>query len=108
VKRGWRGSLGLGSGREGGLGGGGSGGCVVVVEFCVEGLHLFHVDVVCSAELQFIHCEGVGFESECHTLQYYLLVKVWLRKAALLKPSMKVRNVSSWSCLTPRREKVVV
>jgi len=58
VKRGCRGSLGLELGREGGLGGD-SGRCVVVVELRMEGLHLFHANVVCSAELQFVH--GCGW-----------------------------------------------
>ena len=42
----------------------------------MESLHLFHADVVCGVELQFMHGgrwvevdivdEGAGFESECH------------------------------------------
>ena len=71
----------------------GSGGCVVVAKLHVEGLHLFHADVVCSAKLQFVHgCGwvevdvvggGPGFEGECHTLQYHLLVKVWCADGGL-------------------------
>jgi len=46
-------------GCQGSLGGSGGGGCVVVAELHVEGLHLFHADVVCSAKLQFVH--GCGW-----------------------------------------------
>ena len=37
---------------------GGRGGCVVVAEFCVESLHLFHLDVVRDTELQVMHGGG--------------------------------------------------
>jgi len=59
----------------------------------VESLHLFHADVVRNVELQFMHegvwvevdviGEGARFESECHTLKYYFLVKVWCAKGNL-------------------------
>ena len=39
--------------------GGGSGGCIIITKLRVEGLHLFHADVVCSMELQFVH--GCGW-----------------------------------------------
>jgi len=57
VKRGCRGSLGLGRAMKG-VWGGGSGGCVVVAELRMEGLHLFHANVVRSVELQFVHEVG--------------------------------------------------
>jgi len=59
----------------------------------VESLHLFHEDVVRGTELHFIHGgewvevdvvgEWAAFESECHTLKYYFLVKVWCAKGSL-------------------------
>jgi len=54
VKHGCLGSLCLESGREGGLGVG-SGGCVIIAELRVAGLHLLHADVVRSAKLKLVH-----------------------------------------------------
>jgi len=59
----------------------------------MKSLHLFHADVVHGTELQFMHGggwvevdvigEGAWFESECHTLKYHFLVKVWCAKGSL-------------------------
>jgi len=68
-------------------------GCIVVAEFGMESLHLFHADIVCGVKLQFLHGggwvkidvvgEGFGFESECHALKYHFLIKVWCAKGSL-------------------------
>jgi len=50
VKRGCRGSRGLGS-RRGWWGGVGSGGCIIIAEFGVEGLHFLHANVVDNTQL---------------------------------------------------------
>jgi len=92
VKRGWWGSLGLGSGREGGLGGWQRRVCSRCKILCGG-----FASLPCGCSLQYgasFHAwmqVGVGrrcwqrgwFESECHTLQYHLLVKVWRAEGGL-------------------------
>jgi len=56
VKRGWWGSRGRVSRRGLGCGGGvGEGGCIVVAEFGVKGLHFLHADIVSCAQLELVH-----------------------------------------------------
>ena len=52
--------------------------------------------------------EGVGFESEGHALSIISWFRCGVRRAALLKWSMKGQSVSSCSCLTLRSEIIVV
>jgi len=53
-------------------------------------------------------CEWSGFEGEGHTLHYHFLIEMGCAKGGLAEASMKARNVSSCSCLTSRRDNVVV
>jgi len=95
VKRGWRGSRSLGSRRGGvvGWGGVGGGGCIVIAEIGVEGLHFLHANIVGSTQLELVHKgkwvkvdivgEGAGLEGKGHTLEDHFLVEVWGAKGCL-------------------------
>jgi len=71
----------------------GGGGCIVIAEFGVEGLHFLHANVVGRTQLKLVHRgrwvkvdivgEGAGLEGECHTLEDHFLVEVWGTKGCL-------------------------
>jgi len=71
----------------------GSGGCVIVAEFSMEGLHFFHANVVGGTQLQLVHrgrCikvdvvgEGVELKGKGHALENHFLVEVWGAKGSL-------------------------
>ena len=80
--------------RTGGLWGGvGSGGCVIIAEFSMEGLHFLHVNVVGVTQLQLVHRgrwmkvhvvgEGAKLKGEGHALENHFLVEVWGAKGGL-------------------------
>jgi len=90
VKRGCRGSRGLGvSDQDGGRvlwGGVGGSGCANIAKFCMEGLHFLHTDVFGGTPLQLVHRGGwvevdvvgerVRLKGEGHALEYHLLIEV--------------------------------
>ena len=71
----------------------GGGGCIVIAEFGVEGLHFLHANIVGSTQLEFVHRgrwvevdivgKGVGLEGKGHTLEDHFLVEVWGTKGCL-------------------------
>ena len=82
-----------GVGAEGLWGGIGGGSCIVITEFCMEGLHFLHANIVGCTQLELVHRggwvevdiigEGVGLEGEGHTLEDHFLVEVWGSKGCL-------------------------
>jgi len=84
----------------------GGGGCIVIAEFGVEGLHFFHANVVGRTQLELVHRgrrvevnivgEGAGLEGECHTLKDHFLVEVWGTKGCLTKV---IDECSEWFTL---------
>ena len=93
MKRDCQGSRGLRSGQEGCGGGVGSGGCVIITEFSMEGLHFLHTYVIGGTQLQLVHKgrwmkvdvvgEEAGLKGEGHALEYHFLVEVWGAKGSL-------------------------
>jgi len=75
-------------------------------------MHLFHANVIRNAELKFMHgcrlANGPGFRVRAIHYNIISWFKWGVRRAALKKWSMKGRNISSCSCLTPSKERVVV
>jgi len=80
----------------------GSGG-IVIAEFCVEGLHFLHADIVSGTQLELVQRgrwvevdivgEGVGLEGECHTLKDHFLIEVWGSKGCLTEA---INERSEW------------
>ena len=80
--------------RTGGWWGGvGGGGCIVIAEFGVEGLHLLHANIVGNMQLELVHRgrwvevdivgEGAGLKGKDHALEDHFLVEVWGAKGCL-------------------------
>ena len=84
----------------------GGGGCIVIVEFGVEGLHFLHSDVIGCTQFEFVHRgrwvevnvvgEGAGLQGKCHAPEYHLLVEVWGAKSCLTEA---IYERSEWFAL---------
>ena len=84
----------------------GGGGCIVIAEFGVEGLHFFHANIVGRTQLELVHRggwvevnvvgEGAGLEGECHTLKDHFVVEVWGTKGYLAEA---IDECSEWFTL---------
>jgi len=93
VKSGVGGALFVGYQGKGWWDGVGGGGCIVIAEFGVEGLHFIHANIVGNTQFELVHrgrCvevdivdEGARFEGKGHTLEDHFLVKVWGTKGCL-------------------------
>jgi len=84
----------------------GGGGCIVIAEFGVKGLHFLYANIVSGTQLELVHRgrwvevdiigEGAGLEGECHTLEDHFLIEVWGSKGCLTET---INERSEWFAL---------